>query len=372
MTKSLNIVAFDIPYPANYGGVIDVFYRIKALSALGVKVTLHCFEYWRSRAPELDACCHKVYYYPRRQTLINQFRWKPYAVVSRKNSRLINNLLSNDDPILFEGLVCCYYLNDRRLRRRLKIFRECNIEHDYYRGLAAASNDLWQKFYYAIEAVKMQYYERILRAADVIVALSTTDQKHFERIFPTKTVKYIPCFHANEHISSQTGSSSFLLYHANLSLAENVHAALYLCHNIFGKLPYRCVIAGLNPVAKLRAAVSRYPNIELVPNPDDVRMQQLLREAHINLLITFQATGLKLKLLNTLFAGRHVIANRQMLSGADLDTLCHIADTSGKQLQLCHELMQKPFIQSDIDLRELLLIPQFSNQYLGEEFLKLF
>ena len=28
----LHIIAFNVPYPANYGGVIDVFYRIKALA----------------------------------------------------------------------------------------------------------------------------------------------------------------------------------------------------------------------------------------------------------------------------------------------------------------------------------------------------
>ena len=32
MEKHLHIVAFNVPLPANYGGVIDVFYRLKALS----------------------------------------------------------------------------------------------------------------------------------------------------------------------------------------------------------------------------------------------------------------------------------------------------------------------------------------------------
>ena len=33
----LHVIAFDVPYPANYGGVIDVFYRVKALSEAGVR-----------------------------------------------------------------------------------------------------------------------------------------------------------------------------------------------------------------------------------------------------------------------------------------------------------------------------------------------
>ena len=29
--KEVHIVSFDVPYPPNYGGVIDVFYKIKTL-----------------------------------------------------------------------------------------------------------------------------------------------------------------------------------------------------------------------------------------------------------------------------------------------------------------------------------------------------
>ena len=41
----LHIISFTIPYPPNYGGAIDVFYKIKALHSAGVKVHLHCFSY---------------------------------------------------------------------------------------------------------------------------------------------------------------------------------------------------------------------------------------------------------------------------------------------------------------------------------------
>ena len=47
----LHIVSFDIPYPANYGGVIVIFNQIKALHAAGVKVILHCFQYG-ARGPQ--------------------------------------------------------------------------------------------------------------------------------------------------------------------------------------------------------------------------------------------------------------------------------------------------------------------------------
>ena len=59
----LHIVSFDIPYPANYGGVIVIFNQIKALQQQGVKVILHCFQYGdRKPQQELERFCHEVHY----------------------------------------------------------------------------------------------------------------------------------------------------------------------------------------------------------------------------------------------------------------------------------------------------------------------
>ena len=57
----LHIVSFDNPYPPNYGGVIDVFYKLKHLHASGVKIYLHAFEYGRKPAKELNQFCEKVF-----------------------------------------------------------------------------------------------------------------------------------------------------------------------------------------------------------------------------------------------------------------------------------------------------------------------
>ena len=60
MTKAVNIVSFNIPYPPNYGGVIDVFFKIKALSDAGFKVYLHTFIYDRTPSEELKRYCKKI------------------------------------------------------------------------------------------------------------------------------------------------------------------------------------------------------------------------------------------------------------------------------------------------------------------------
>lgn len=80
MDKYLNVIALNIPYPANYGGVIDIYYKLKALHECGVHIILHCFEYERQHAPELLDICEEVHYYKRNTGLMANLSFLPYNV----------------------------------------------------------------------------------------------------------------------------------------------------------------------------------------------------------------------------------------------------------------------------------------------------
>lgn len=366
MDKYLNIISFNIPYPANYGGIIDVYYKMKTLHQSGVKIILHCFEYEREHSPELEAICEKVYYYKRHTGLCANITLLPYNVYSRKHPELIANLLKNDYPILFDGLHCCYYMNDPRLKNRKKIYRESNIEHDYYHHLAQAERHPIRKIFFQIEAWRFKHYQKILRHADLILVVSMTDADYLRQHFPDTPVEFMPSFHTNDSITVKPGSSDFILYHGKLSVIENTQAALFLIRNVFCKLNCHCIIAGMNPPASLQKAAAPYPNIRIEANPTEEQMNQLIRDAQIHVLITFQATGLKLKLLNSLFAGRHTVVNRLMMAGSGLDSLCHIADTPDELIRTCRKLMQTDMTEEQIEQRRNFLYPTYSNQYQGE------
>ena len=364
MEKKLNLISINIPWPANYGGVIDIYYKIKALHDCGIKVILHCFEYERPRAAELEDVCEEVHYYRRRTGLMANMSYLPYNVYSRKDKRLIDNLLKNDYPILFEGLHTCYYLNDKRLKNRFKIFRECNIEHDYYREIGKAERNIVKKCFFYIEALRFKCYQKNVAGSELMIAVSQTDADYLKKEFPQNRVEFVPCFHGNDEVASEAGHSGFLLYHGKLSVKENEKAALYLIENVFSKMSaYRCIIAGMDPSAVLLKAASRYGNISVEANPSVERINELICKAHINLLVTFQDTGLKLKLLNSLFTGRHVVVNSMMLAGSGLDELCHIANALDEMTNVCQALMKEPFSTDALEARRGLLFPVFSDEY---------
>ncbi|MFM7900589.1 MAG: glycosyltransferase family 1 protein, partial [Bacteroidota bacterium] len=148
----IHVVSFDVPYPPTYGGVIDVYYKIKALHAKGVKVHLHCFQYGREESTHLESLCEEVKYYPRNVSRAQLFTKLPYIVISRNSEKLIQELANDNYPILFEGLHTCGMLDDPRLDGRFKMVRTHNVESDYYRSLAKVERNVFKRYYFHNEA----------------------------------------------------------------------------------------------------------------------------------------------------------------------------------------------------------------------------
>lgn len=371
MQKHLHIISFDIPYPANYGGAIDVFHKIRCLHAAGVKITLHCFQYGnRAASTELENLCEKVYYYKRNTSIINQLSLLPFNVKSRISNELKQNLLKDKHPILFEVLHTCYLLNDVDLKDRIKLFRHSNIEHDYFNELAKAEKSFFKKIYLRIEALKLKRFENIISHTDYILSVSEEDLKYFKKQYPNNNSIYLPSFHAFDEINCKSGKGNYILYHGNLSISENYLAAEWLIKQVFSRVKDPVIIAGLNPPDSLINEIKKHAHISLKTNCSEPEMNQLIAEAHIHCLYTQQTTGLKLKLLNVLFGGRYVLTNPEMLAGTSLNNAVNVCLSDIDFITKINELMQKEFTESEIQDRKLKL-NIMSNRHKTESLLAL-
>ena len=358
----LHIISFTIPFPPNYGGAIDVFFKIRALHSAGVKVHLHCFSYDRKPSSELEKYCQEVHYYPRKTGLSSALTWKPYIVYSRRSEKLLEILQKDEFPILFEGLHSCYYLSHPLLKNRIKIYRESNIEHLYYYHLSKAETNLGKKLYYFLSSLKLRAFQGILSHASMMLTVSSEDNEYLLRKFPWIPVEYLPSFHKDDEIKSLPGTGDFALYQGNLSVAENEKAAEYLVKEVFRETGTRFIIAGMNPSKSLEKLVNQAPNVALIPNPSDEEMCELISAAQVNILVTFQQTGLKLKMLNALFNGRYCLVNPGMVSGTELSELCEIGTNAQELRQKVTELMHQPFNEERLYLRREKLLKWHSNK----------
>lgn len=353
MQGHLHIVSFDIPYPANYGGAIDVFHKIRCLHQAGVKVILHCFEYGnRTRSAELESLCEKVYYYKRNLSFINQLSSLPFNVKSRISEELKQHLLKDNHPILFEVLHTCYLLNDPELKHRKKLFRHSNIEHDYFLELAKGERSFLKKWYLQLEAYKLKRFEKQITHADYILSVSETDLAYFKKKYPDTPSVYLPSFHGFDELQCKTGKGNYILYHGNLSISENYNAANWLIDHVFSNINHPVIIAGLNPPQDLIIKIKLHPHIALKQNCSETEMNELIGDAQIHCLYTGQTTGLKLKLVNVLYSGRFVIANKYMLTGTQLVSACHIANTDSEYVEQINTLFSKEFTSEEIETRK--------------------
>ncbi len=367
--NKIHLVSFNIPYPADNGGLIDVFCKIKALKEAGMSIILHCYEYGREHAQELEAYCEKVFYYKRDTGKSLLFKGIPYIVAGRKSTELLERLKADKNPVLFEGLHCCGLLDHPDLKNRIKLVRTHNVEHDYYRGLASAESNLFKRYYFSNEAGKLEQFESILNHADGILAISAADAAYFSEKYPEVPVSHISAFHLNDEVHIEPGGSDFALYHGSLEVAENNFAALKLVKEVFNTLPYKLVIAGKNPSKELRAACDASDNVCLKSKVTTPEIKDLVSRAHINILPTWQSTGIKLKLLLALFSGRHCVVNSPMVKGTGLEPLCRIADTPDEMRKAVCELFSRKFTETDIQARRETLENGFSNRSGAEKIL---
>ena len=362
MEKHLHIVCLDVPYPVDYGGVFDLFHKIRFLHGAGVKIHLHCFEYGRGEQPALNEYCAEVKYYTRHEGHKGFSTKLPYIVCSRSDRHLLENLLQDDYPILLEGIHCTYLLNDDRFIGRNIVLRLHNVEYQYYRQLYLAEKSLLKKMYYLHESNMLRQYEQRIAGKVKILAVAEKDCQQYRKEFGAKDIALLPVFLPFGEVRSLEGSGCFCLYHGNLSVAENEQAVAWLLKNVFCGLEVPVIISGKNPSARLTRLIGQYPHACLIADPSEEELQDLIAKAQVNILPSFHCTGVKLKLLNALFNGRHVIVNQDVVEGMGLDGICHIADDAEAMRELVTRLYARPFTGREITERKEVLSGHYNNE----------
>ncbi|NLA48108.1 MAG: glycosyltransferase, partial [Bacteroidales bacterium] len=171
----------------------------------------------------------------------------------------------------------------------------------------------------------------------------------------------IPSSHPFDRIEIKTGTGQYLLYHADLSVNENIAVSKLLIRKVFSRIPHPCIIAGKNPPSDLESEIRNHENIKLVRDPGRDKMNDLIKNAQINIIPAMASNGLKLKLLISLFCGRHCLANSTAVNASGLYSLCHIADSTEDMIGKINILFYQPFTPEMIERREKVLFMKYDN-----------
>jgi hypothetical protein len=314
LNKPLHIVCLDAPAPPDYGGALEMYYKIKSLADQDVAITLHYFNYKKDRYTKgLETSYKEINEYSRKSFFQTLTFSKPHIVASRINRQLIDRLNSDDHPILLEGIHCTGILPYLENKDRRIVVRLHNDEAVYYNRLARTEHNFFKSAYYKRESRLLKRYQQNLPNDVTYAALSHYDAERFQNRYGLKQVYVVPAFVPWQEVTCSIGKGSYCLYHGNLTIAENKAAALWLIENVFSQLIIPLVIAGKSIPSSLRKAAAPYQNIRFHTNPSEQELTTLIQEAQVHILPDFNKTGVKLKLLHALFAGRFCITNNEEL-----------------------------------------------------------
>ena len=88
-------------------------------------------------------------------------------------------------------------------------------------------------------------------------------------------------------------------------------------------------------------------------------MKQLVYEAKAHLMLTFQSTGVKQKLINVLASKGEVIVNPMMVDGTELAKYCITGDTHEELMQIVIKVLNNDTLVSNLEERHEILQKQF-------------
>ncbi len=345
-------------------------FRIEALLCAGVSIRLHVVatddrsaampEHWGAAGLEL--------FWHRRRGFWSGLSPKPYIVNSRRVGSMLPYLVNGPAVILFEGTHSCGFLGHPRLAGKTQWVRVHNREAEYYSELAQRPAPWLKRLYYQEEARRLASYEpQVLAQADLLLPASPRDEPWCASLVPGRVFGH-RSYTSLQKVSSMPGRGDYALFHAALHIEDNVHAALSLAERMSKHLDKRLIIAGRQPPTAFIEQLRAYTNVELIANPSAMAMHALIAEAQVILLHSGHAAGYKIKLVESLALGRHILANSNMVAGSGrLADLVSVVDDLASWHNKLNELWQVDFDSTALVERRILLDPVLSPA-LGKSF----
>jgi hypothetical protein len=82
----------------------------------------------------------------------------------------------------------------------------------------------------------------------------------------------------------------------------------------------------------------------------------------VNVLPSFNSTGVKLKILNALYNGKYCLVNKAAADGAGFESLCSIANTADEFKQSVSLLYNQPYNEENAQERQQVLDVIYNNE----------
>ncbi|MFM2157456.1 MAG: hypothetical protein RL516_2205, partial [Bacteroidota bacterium] len=167
-------------------------------------------------------------------------------------------------------------------------------------------------------------------------------------------------FNSANTANDNQAEAPYVLYHGNLNVAENIAAVDYLINNVFTDNTIKYIIAGSDNGYNLNYKSTN--NIRFIKNPSFEEITDLIANARVIAIPTFQSTGIKLKLIDSLYKGQYVIVNEAMIEGFPVPELTLPAKNAEEMKKLISDKLKNRFTIEERNKRIQELNLHFDNK----------
>jgi glycosyltransferase involved in cell wall biosynthesis len=365
----LNIIfiSAELPYPANSGGRIYTWERLKQLKRNNNSICLYTLVENNEFVDfdKLNLVCESVNVYNRKKSYIKALLniKKPYSVVSRfvremyfDIKRRIENY--NIDLIIIdipEMLINCPYDNTVN-----KVVTQHNIEYKLFKDISKNSRNIFKKIIYFFEYIKMKKFEKFFYKNNIIQGctfISSKELQEFRVMFPKIKSACIP---QGYNLDSNIYTESFIkndrknnmIFTGKMDYEPNVQAVKWFCKDILPIIEKRIhnikfYIVGKNPTKEVKN-LQQDNNVIVTGKVRD--MKNYFDKTNLCVIPLLSGGGVKIKLFEALGNGKIVVATSKGVEGTIFMNNEHlmVRDHSDEFAQACIDALNTPENYNDM------------------------
>ncbi|MGK7893944.1 MAG: glycosyltransferase [Xenococcus sp. (in: cyanobacteria)] len=337
----ITLISHAIPYPPIHGGRIDIWRRMKAFADCGVKLQLI---YWSHDLPqpdelaEIEKYTEQLYVIPFQRSpaaivrrIIDLFSY-PYEIASRiLRDKALKAFLSkveafNPDLIFLDGIQGGIVANDLSKHLNIPVVtRSHNIEHLYQQRLLGAAKG-WRKLKKRLYLTNLeQYEEETLSNSALFYDISVEDLKFWQKRGLTNG-RYLPPLieFAENSLSEEINNSTDvnfthdIIFLGGLGSDNNIEGVVWFLTKVVPLIrkqltTVKILIAGLDPVNKIKILCEQTEGVELKINPPSPAA--IYRSGRVLINPVSAGSGVNIKSIEMLVSRRPIVTRSQGISG---------------------------------------------------------
>lgn len=344
------VVCSDFPYPADHGGRVDTWGRIKVLAELGWTIHLVVCGKQMPTPSDMDV----VYRYVediklcvRRSKMVDLLYMVPMQVQSRNELRYVN-IDEDYDYVLLEGDYVYPILKNPMIKHANVILRVHNDEAVYFKALARSTPNRVHKLYYHMESSKFNILQKkMLKKVDKYLFISNKEYEIFQTLHPTTKSLFLPPPVTKETFLKSSFKSKHVVFIGSLFMPNNREAIQWYLEHIHPLLlkepEYKFIMAG-NSRQQCLSWLDGYDMTNVIVYDTPESLDDIYKRGYLFVNPMQNGAGVKLKTIEAIQNGLPVISTSIGCEGTGLVDNEHImvADRPEEFYQRIKLLLDNP------------------------------